>query len=176
VVLGIDSRVTLAEELEKPAHVILRGRIDAWISLEGNQGFIKLTPMAGMRAPNGDRVALEIVAEGKAYMPLASPLTIWLSHIDPFDFFSRGDSNIDGQHDIADAVFTLNWLFGGSPDPQCPDANDANDDGSIDISDPIFSLGCLFLGTPCPPFPFPECGLDFTEDALRCDIIGVQCL
>jgi hypothetical protein len=59
----------------------------------------------------------------------------------------RGDANGDGNRDIADAVYTLNCLFGGGqacPETDC--ASDANSDGAYDISDAIFMLLYLFAG------------------------------
>lgn len=84
--------------------------------------------------------------------------------------FERGDSNVDGNFDIGDAVFTLAVLFqAGGPDPVCEDAVDANDDGDMNIADAIFSLGTLFSpGSPNPAPPFGACGPDPTPDGLDC--------
>ena len=82
--------------------------------------------------------------------------------------FIRGDSNGDGNLDIADAIFSLNFLFSAGPGP-CLDAIDANDDGMNDIADPIFALDVLFGGGgTTPAMPFPMCGEDPTADALDC--------
>jgi hypothetical protein len=81
--------------------------------------------------------------------------------------FSRGDGNLDGRLDLADAISSLEYLFAGGA-LACLDAADANDDGSADIADPIRVLLHLFAGlTPFPP-PFPEAGADPTADALGC--------
>ncbi len=82
--------------------------------------------------------------------------------------FIRGDGNIDGSLDIADAIFALNYLFSGLA-ILCEDALDSNDDGSIDIGDPIAVLGVLFSGAAPPPSPYPDCGIDPTADPLGCD-------
>jgi hypothetical protein len=86
--------------------------------------------------------------------------------------FIRGDSNQDGHVDISDAQFTLNFLFVGGPDPECPSAADTNDDEVIDLSDSIATLDFLFRGgrAPLPPFPAP--GTDPTP-GLGC---GVEAL
>jgi glucose/arabinose dehydrogenase len=82
--------------------------------------------------------------------------------------FLRGDANHDGQRDISDAIFTLNFLFSGGAAPICPDGADANDDGILDLSDAIAVLGVLFFGTnPLPP-PSAEPGPDPTPDGLEC--------
>jgi hypothetical protein len=83
--------------------------------------------------------------------------------------FVRGDSNLDGRVDITDAIVTLLYLFGGSPQPHdCRDAMDANDAPdergirALDLTDAIRVLSFLFLGGAPPSPPFPDCGLDGT--------------
>lgn len=83
-------------------------------------------------------------------------------------WFQRADTNADGEINITDAVFTLDFLFLGGPHPACQDAADANDDGEVSISDPVFTLIFLFLGGPEPPAPWPECGPDPTSDETPC--------
>jgi len=83
--------------------------------------------------------------------------------------FLRGDSNVDGAVNIADAIETLNGLFvNGIPLSTCADAQDANDDGVVNIADAIFTLGFLFIMGPPPPPPFPIAGSDPTADSLDC--------
>jgi hypothetical protein len=78
--------------------------------------------------------------------------------------FTRGDSNDDGETNIADAIFVLSYLFGGGPDPHCFDAADTNDDGAINIADAITLLGYLFGGGTALPDPFGVCGPDPTVE------------
>jgi hypothetical protein len=81
--------------------------------------------------------------------------------------FRRGDSNSDCAVNIADAVFTLGFLFQGSRAPMCEDSMDADDDGVLGITDAIFTLGYLFLGKTAPPAPGPDlAGPDPTDDVL----------
>ncbi len=87
--------------------------------------------------------------------------------------FIRGDANFDRVVDIADPVYKLNYIFGAGPAPICLDAADANNDTGIDISDPIWLLNYLFKGGPQPPEPFPQPGVDPSDDgsgSLGCDI------
>lgn len=94
-------------------------------------------------------------------------LMVWgVSH--GAELFLRGDSNADGSVDLADPVFTLNWLFLGEEEPGCFDAADSNDDGEINISDPTGILAYLFLGAAEPAFPFPACGEDPAGDGMDC--------
>ncbi len=82
--------------------------------------------------------------------------------------FQRGDSNSDSSLDIADAIFTLSYLFAQGPSPSCLDAADANDDGAVDLADGIFILQSLFAIGPAIPPPYPGCGVDPTVDELDC--------
>ncbi len=83
--------------------------------------------------------------------------------------FSRGEVNGDGNRDIADSIFVLEYLFVGGNTPSCFDAADLNDDGLVDIADAILGLEYLFLpGSPAPAAPFPGCGIDPTADNLDC--------
>lgn len=77
--------------------------------------------------------------------------------------FHRGDTNQDGQLDIADPITTLNFLFRDGRAPACREAADSNNDGAIDISDPVLLITYLLLGGPGPDAPGPPgspCGLD----------------
>ena len=82
--------------------------------------------------------------------------------------FIRGDSNGDGNVNIAAAIFSLSFLFGGGAGP-CLDAIDANDDGTTDIADAVFTLDTLFGSSGAThPAPGPACGTDPTADSLDC--------
>lgn len=85
--------------------------------------------------------------------------------------FVRGDCNVDAAFNIADAVFTLNFLFSMGMTPDCLDACDCNDDGTVNIADAVCKLGALFGAMTVPPAaPHPACGVDPTDaDGLTCD-------
>ncbi len=88
--------------------------------------------------------------------------------VDPAEAFLRGDTNIDGVCNIADAVKMLDCLFAGDS-LGCMDAADTNDDGTVDIADPMTSLNSMF-GT---ADPIPEaCEADPTVDSLDCQLPG----
>lgn len=83
--------------------------------------------------------------------------------------FRRGDTNTDGQFNIADGIATLGFLFSGGT-ITCLDAADSNDDGQVNIADGIKILGVLFSGDTPPVTPGPDsCGLDPTDDVLECE-------
>lgn len=74
--------------------------------------------------------------------------------------YVRGDTNDDGNVDVADAVTLLGQLFvPGTPPATCEAAGDTNDGSGVDISDAIYLLSFLFVaGSPPPAAPFPDCG------------------
>ena len=73
--------------------------------------------------------------------------------------FVRGDANLDGSTDLADALEILFVLFGGET-ASCRDAADANDDGKLDLSDAMRVLEYLYRDGPPPAAPFPDRGID----------------
>ena len=81
--------------------------------------------------------------------------------------FIRGDADMNGRVNIADAVVMIRGIFGKMP-VICYDAVDFNDDGKADIRDPIHCLNYLFGGGFPPPSPFPDLGQDPTPDLLEC--------
>jgi len=103
-------------------------------------------------------VLIGLVALFSAFAPTASASD-----------FRRGDANGDGAINIADAITSLDFLFGPGIPPECEDAYDANDDGTINIADPIALLAALFGSPTVPmPYPYPGCGNDPTADVLTC--------
>ncbi len=82
--------------------------------------------------------------------------------------FRRGDANLDGALNIADAIFVLQFLFARGTRPSCSDSADSNDDGRLDIADVVRTLGHLFTQAGPLPEPFGACGLDATLDDLDC--------
>jgi hypothetical protein len=87
---------------------------------------------------------------------------------EPLLRFLRGETNDDGNRNIADAVFILANLFAGGAPLACRDAADANDDGDVNIADAVAILSHLFAATGPLPEPFLGCGLDPTSDELDC--------
>jgi hypothetical protein len=83
--------------------------------------------------------------------------------------FKRGDSDVDGTVDAADAVKTLMYLYLAG-DADCLDAMDDNDDGEIDLQDPLTTLFFKFGGVGEIPAP-KVCGTDPSDDggALDCE-------
>ena len=62
------------------------------------------------------------------------------------------------------------------PPVACVKAIDCDDDGKIAISDVIALIRALLVpGSPPPRPPFPECGMDTTDDDLTCGESTVAC-
>ena len=104
----------------------------------------------------------------RATFPLVSAIVLFLSTSLRADFV-RGDVDLSMRLDVSDAVKILNMLFNGSVDIVCLDAADANDSGELDVSDPVYIIFHLFLGGPAPRPPYPDEGLDPTQDGLGCE-------
>jgi len=137
------------------------GAISVLSGVEGIRGFE--TPVVNIVTVGGD--SRNPCNKGTA--------RIEIRHV--VDDFIRGNANGDERLDIADAVWILNELFhDGRPSP-CGDAADSNDDGRIDISDAVHLIRYLFLTGSAPSWPFPECGLDETEDDLDCPGGSLPC-
>jgi len=88
------------------------------------------------------------------------------------DVFTRGDANGDLEIDISDPITVLRFLFQGTASAPCVDAADASDDGVLNITDPILLLSVLFQAAAPLPAPYPEPGLDPTDDAHVCGVTG----
>ncbi len=88
--------------------------------------------------------------------------------------FRRGDSNGDCGANLADAIFTLRFLFQGGEAPKCLDASDVDDNGSVQVTDAIYLLNYLFQGgaSILPPGESTP-GPDPTDDELgTCEDTG----
>jgi len=103
---------------------------------------------------------------GQRRVPMLTGSTVSIeSNQGPFFVeFLRGDADSSEEHDLTDPIYLLSWLFSGGPPPGCKDAADSDDSGELDISDAIYMLSFLFTGGAIPPPPFPNLGLDPTDD------------
>lgn len=97
------------------------------------------------------------------------PDFVLLSPALPRPAFIRGDSNLDGRVDIADACHVLLIVLHSRHNCLDADASDADDDGRITVTDAICVIDHLFRGGPPMPPPFPGSGGDPTPDSLWCD-------
>jgi len=61
-----------------------------------------------------------------------------------------GDANDDGDLNVADAVFLINYVFnsGAAPVPVC--VGDANNDGDTNVADAVYMINYVFKSGPAP--------------------------
>jgi hypothetical protein len=64
--------------------------------------------------------------------------------------FLAGDANGDGQVDVGDAVFLVNFVFRDGQSPRPYLAGDANGDGRPDVGDAVYLINYIFKGGPAP--------------------------
>jgi hypothetical protein len=76
--------------------------------------------------------------------------TRWSNEIWSFDLENYGDANGDGQINISDVVFLINYLFIGGPAPLPLSAGDTNGDCMVDIADVVYLINYLFSGGTAP--------------------------
>ena len=112
-------------------------------------------------------VAMEVTSDFQSVLPV-----ITSGLVSSGAAFIRGECNLDGSVDIADAIRLLNELFPTSPAGPlgCLDACDTNDDGDLNIADAVNLLTALFGGgTGGGTIPGSSgCALDDTSDTLDC--------
>lgn len=84
-----------------------------------------------------------ITSDGFEYAPEISNGTITLA-------FICGDANGDGNVNIVDASFVVNYIFFGGTAPNPVAAGDANNDGSTNIVDASYVVNYIFFGGPAP--------------------------
>jgi hypothetical protein len=81
--------------------------------------------------------------------------------------FVRGDIRADGRLDLTDAISLVLHLFRGKP-IACDDAADVNDNGELEVADVMMLLEYLFVTGTRPRAPFPDLGVDPSDDGLGC--------
>ncbi len=67
--------------------------------------------------------------------------------------FVAGDADGSGLVTISDAVFLINYIFGGGPAPNPLAAGDADCSGIVTISDAVYIINYIFGGGPPPCSP-----------------------
>lgn len=64
-----------------------------------------------------------------------------------------GDANSDGNINVSDAVWIINFVFLSSEPPNPMESGDPNCDGSVNVSDAVYIINNVFVGgnDPCDP-------------------------
>ena len=68
-----------------------------------------------------------------------------------YSFYATGDANSDGEIDVADVVYLIDYLFTGGSAPNPLSLGDVDCDDVVDIGDVVYLMNYLFLGgsEPC---------------------------
>ena len=61
-----------------------------------------------------------------------------------------GDANGDGDPNVGDAVYLINYVFKGGPAPDPVCAGDTNGDGDANVGDAVYLINYVFKGGPAP--------------------------
>ncbi len=137
------------QELARFEYVVLPGNTSVGDSVD-------LVFTDALPAPTGSsNQPLFLISADGAFAP--KTLTNGQVLIEDGPFFLRGDGNLDGLIDVADAVTILEFIFFGNP-VGCQEALEINGNVSIAASDAVDLLVYLFAGGTAPPAPIPSSG------------------
>jgi hypothetical protein len=96
------------------------------------------------------KVALMYSAQGVA--GLQQTAAVAKAYITP-ETILAGDANDDGQINVADAVYVINFVFKGGAPPVPYAAGDANCDTQVNVGDAVYLINFVFKGGPTPNCP-----------------------
>ncbi|MCK5128016.1 MAG: dockerin type I repeat-containing protein, partial [candidate division Zixibacteria bacterium] len=100
----------------------------------------RLTPIQSTVADSNCIYPMVISGYYTTYEPILTPTCC----------INAGDANDDGQTNIGDAVYTIDYAFKGGPGPNCMSQADANYDGASNVGDAIYLIEYAFKGGPPP--------------------------
>jgi len=64
-----------------------------------------------------------------------------------------GDANTDGDVNVGDVVYLIDYTFSGAPAPEPVEIADANGDGAINVADAVYLISFIFKNGPEPIIP-----------------------
>jgi hypothetical protein len=117
--------------------------------IEGSSSGPTVTLRISSPVGDGEAIGRVSVDDGSCTSPASASAERRIIVTDRESTWATYDGNNDGNLDISDPVFHLNFLFGGGAAPGCNQTMDFNGDLAVDISDAVSALNYLFLsGTP----------------------------
>jgi len=143
------------------------GFVDAFITQLSRDGdeLVYSTYLGGSDSDYGTAIASDV--SGCAYVtgttystdfPTESPFMtqqgeqdIFISKLSSETSYICGDANNDGDVNVSDAVWVVNYVFVGGDPPDPFEAGDANCDGEVNVSDAVWIVNWVFVGgnDPC---------------------------
>jgi hypothetical protein len=72
------------------------------------------------------------------------------SQVFMFSTLVPGDANGDGLANVGDAVYIINYVFGGGPPPDPLKSGDVNEDCTVDVGDAVYLINFIFREGPAP--------------------------
>ncbi len=92
-----------------------------------------------------------------ALLQKADTLAVQVSVVDPpAPEYLCGDADGSEAIAISDAVYIVNFIFGGGPAPDPPEAGDADCSGNVGIGDAVYIINYIFGGGPAPCLACPQ--------------------
>ncbi len=77
--------------------------------------------------------------------------TIWLTIVVTEDNgYTCGDANNDGEINVSDAVWIINYVFLNGPSPDPIESGEVNCDGDVNVSDAVWLINWVFANGPAP--------------------------
>ncbi len=128
------------------------GNVAEWTEDQFMSGGFILAPLIGSHSDFPDPPESNVgFFSGTATTPSQSPYVgLRVVKLDIGPTCSCGDANGDGFVSIGDAVFIINYIFGGGP---APCNGDADNSGTVSIGDAVAIINFIFAGGPAPSCP-----------------------
>jgi hypothetical protein len=97
-------------------------------------------------SPSATLTFVDTLARG--YTPVLKKRTLVIANCE----YSQGDPNYDGNTDIVDVVYLINYIFRSGSPPCIEKSGDASCDGEVNVIDLVYLVGYLFKGGPAPGY------------------------
>ncbi|MGB2989941.1 MAG: dockerin type I repeat-containing protein [Candidatus Zixiibacteriota bacterium] len=134
------------------------GRNDVWLIKTDSKGDTLWTRIYG--GSGGDSPGDVLQASDGGYLVVGATSSygagsgdMYLLKISCFrEAIPAGDANGDGEVNIGDVVYLINYLFKQGPSPELPAQSDNNCDQTVNLGDVVYLLNYLFRNGPVPGY------------------------